>query len=457
MKRFGYLIEDIAEMKNLTLAFYKAAKGKFMSPDVIAYRDDLHYNLNTLRDQILTGDVSVGKYHYFKIFDPKERLICAAAFDERVLHHAIMNVCHPIFEKHLIYDTYATRINKGVYKALERAVTNMPKYQYVAKLDVRKYFDSIDHDILVNKLARLFKDNRLLLIFEKIIRSYDSGIANGVSGTRSNKGVPIGNLTSQYFANHYLSETDHFIKETLRVPFYVRYMDDMLLMDTDKNLLKQQLRTIDTHLPKIGLQLKPVVLNKTPNGISFLGYKIFPHKTMLNKRSKRRFKAKTILYENNLNEGIWNESEYKNHIIPLWSFAQHAYTKRLRKEILEGSNRVLRGGSWNNNARNCRVSNRNNNNGFRLSLAQNAVSDDLLVNRESSCVSVTETENEQLITAQYAMSVAFRSGCRKLRVFLIDSSVNIGTGRAADCGPEKVLSFHGRGELREHNPLVGKD
>ena len=413
MIRAGFLMEEIAEMNNLAEAFYKAAKGKHLVEEVETFRGNLLPNLQKLRQQLLSGTVSVGKYHYFKIYDPKERLICAASFDERVLHHAIMNVCHPYFERHLIYDTYATRIGKGVYNALERARRGMAKYPYVAKLDVRKYFDNIDHDILVMKLKRLFKDKELLSIFEKIIRSYESGIANGTDSEKRGKGVPIGNLTSQYFANYYLSETDHFIKERLRVPLYVRYMDDMLLLGDDRSELKRQVEEVGKHVRDIGLTLKPAVMGKTSYGVSFLGYQLFPHKIKLNRRSKLRFKRKMDLYEEYLNEGLWSEQEYQNHIIPLVSFTQHAYTKRLRKEILEGSNRVLRGGSWNNNARNCRVSNRNNNNpdnrnnnnGFRLSLAQNAVSDDLLVNRESSCVSCLETKNEQSRIAGCSISV----------------------------------------------------
>lgn len=413
MKRVGFLIEDIAEMNNLMLAFFKAAKGKSMSDDVESFRKELPQNLQELRQQILTGNLSVGKYHFFKIHDPKERQICAAAFDERVLHHAIMNICHPFFERHLIFDTYATRINKGIYKALEKAEQNMTRYAYVAKLDVRKYFDNITHDILLRKLSRLFKDKRLLNIFEKIIRSYNSGINNLRNTGGRNKGIPIGNLTSQYFANYYLSQNDHFIKEQLRVPFYVRYMDDMLLMSDDKEVLKRQLQAIERNLRQIGLELKPAVLNKTTMGISFLGYKLYPHTILLNSTSKQRFRKKLITYEENLQLGEWSEKEYQRHIIPLIAFTQFAYTKRLRKEILEGSNRVLRGGSWNNNASNCRVanrnnnspSNRNNNNGFRLALAQNIVSDDPLVNRESSCVFREKAKNEQSSIAKYSTLV----------------------------------------------------
>ncbi len=122
MKRTGNLIREIASFDNLMLAFYKAKKGKGHKSEVIEYANNLKMNLSLLQSQIETGNVNVGNYHYFTIYDPKERLICAASFPERVLHHSIMNICHPVFEKYLIYDTYATRIEKGTYKALERAV-----------------------------------------------------------------------------------------------------------------------------------------------------------------------------------------------------------------------------------------------------------------------------------------------------------------------------------------------
>jgi len=368
MKRVGNLIEKIADSDNLYLAFYKASKGKHAKEEVIEYRDNLQFNILSLREQILSGNISTGNYHYFKIYDPKERKICAAPFSERILHHALMNICHPYFEKTLIFDTYATRIDKGIYKALEKAKIAMGNYQYVAKLDFRKYFDSISHEILKQKLATKFKDKQLLAIFDKIIDNYS--VNKGL-------GIPIGNLTSQYFANFYLSEYDHFIKEKLKIKVYLRYMDDMLLFSNNKEELKQQMFTLYKESEKLKLTLKPVILNKVTQGISFLGYKLFPNKILLNRTSKLRFKRKFNTYQKYLNENIWDDKTFQRHINPLLSFVQHAYTKRLRKEIIEGSNRVLRGGSWNNNAQNCRVSNRNNNTpdnrnnniGFRLASA----------------------------------------------------------------------------------------
>lgn len=133
--------------------------------------------------------VSVGDYHYFKVFDPKERSICAAAFNERVLHHALMNVCHPIFERAQIFDSYASRIGKGTYAALDRASHFTKRYKWFLKLDFKKYFDSIQHGVVKSQLQRLFKDQELLNIFNSIIDTYE---------VAPSQGVPIGNLTSQY-------------------------------------------------------------------------------------------------------------------------------------------------------------------------------------------------------------------------------------------------------------------
>lgn len=396
MRRAYNLIDDIADLDNLLSAFHSAAKGKILSKDVLDYRQHLSGNLRILRQQILSGKIDIGKYTYVRIHDPKERMICASAFGERVLHHAIMRVCHPVFERHLIYDTFATRIGKGVYKALERARQGMSRFAYVSKLDVRKYFDNIRHDVLLQQLSCLFKDKALLGILEQIISSYRVPIEEKGFDAETNRGIPIGNLTSQYFANHYLSETDHFIKERLRVPCYVRYMDDMLLMGDDKQILLANVQAVRKHLAGIGLDLKPPVLCRTTQGIPFLGYRLYPHKILLNRRSKTRFRQKMAQYGKWLESGIWNDKVYQQHVLPLLAFTQHAYTRRLRKETLEGSNRVLRGGSWNNDAQNCRVAyrnynapdNRNNNIGFRLALAQNPVSDDQVLNRGPSCVSV---------------------------------------------------------------------
>ncbi|MCB0376835.1 MAG: hypothetical protein KDD04_13035, partial [Sinomicrobium sp.] len=165
---------------NLRLAFWKARKGKSYSSSVQAYRNELDVNLAGLRRQIITGLVEVGQYRFFKIYDPKERQICASAFREQVLHHALMNICHEHFERVQVFDSYACRKGKGTYAALARAQEFTAKYPWFLKLDIRKFFETIEHRVLKNQLRRMFKDQRLLEIFEKIIDSYEVHPGRGV-------------------------------------------------------------------------------------------------------------------------------------------------------------------------------------------------------------------------------------------------------------------------------------
>lgn len=258
----------IADIDNLRLAFWKASKGKRNSKEVLAYQKDLDKNLLELQAQIQVGKVTVGKYRYFKIYEPKERQICASAFSEQVLHHALMNICHAYFEKVQVFDSYASRKGKGTYKAIERAQTYSRKYAYFLKLDVRKFFDSIHHKVLKTQLERIFKEDVLLQIFAQIIDSYEAS---------EKRGMPIGNLTSQYFANHYLACLDHFVKEELSCKGYVRYMDDMLLFDEDKERLKMMHQAVENYLcEKLQCALKPLIGKNVVLGVPFLGYLIFP-------------------------------------------------------------------------------------------------------------------------------------------------------------------------------------
>lgn len=322
MKRIGFLVEKIADKDNLLLAFYKAKRGKQFKKEVISFGNDLDSNINKLHDEIIKGRVSVGKYHCFTITDPKKRNIYAASFDERVLHHAIMNVCHQYFERNLISDTYATRIDKGVYKALDKAIVASKRYKYVAKLDYRKYFDTISHNVLKEKLTKIFKDKRLHDIFSQIIDTYS---------VNEGEGIPIGNLTSQYFANYYLSSLDHYIKEELKVPIYIRYMDDMLLFDNDREKIRKNVDLVKEYSnERLKLSLKTPIIKQTDKTISFLGYKIGCNIVLLNSRSRNRFYKKILKYDKFLSNGIWSDKEYQLHILPLIAFVKYAYTKKMR-------------------------------------------------------------------------------------------------------------------------------
>lgn len=325
-KRIGFLINDIADPDNLRLAFWTSRKGKDDKPEVLEFRKQLDANLLSLRNDILSGNVEVENYYYFTIHDPKERLISAAPFRQRVLHHAIMNICHPIFERFQIYDSYATRVGKGQYAALERAKIYSAKSQWFCKLDVRKYFDSIDHKVLYSQLINKFKDPHLLELFYKIIKSYE---------TAPDKGLPIGNLTSQYFANFYLGFADHFIKEKLKVNAYVRYMDDMVFWSNDKEFLLNSVKQINDFITtQLKMNLKPYCINSIEKGLPFLGYVLFKDNIRLNKNSKKRFINKMNLYQLNLENLVWSQSQYARHVLPLISFTQHSNSVQLRRQVL---------------------------------------------------------------------------------------------------------------------------
>lgn len=328
MKRAGNLFDLIVAYDNLTLAFWKAQRGKAARDEIIRYRENLQNNLLDMRSRLMENSFPIGVYHYFKITDPKERLICAASFNERILHHAIMNICEPVFERYAIYDTYACRKLKGSHNAVRRARTFAGKSRYYLKLDIAKYFDSVDHAILIDRLWRIYKDTRLMELFDKIISSYE---------TNHGKGLPIGNLTSQHFANFYLGFFDHYIKEQLKSRLYIRYMDDFLLFGESKDEMKSHLKAIRAFLrSELKLELKnDIRLNKNAEGIEFLGYRVYPDKIRLSKKSAKRFKRKFIAYEKMLTTNRWDEKKYSRHIEPLVAFTNMADAKGFRAVVIQ--------------------------------------------------------------------------------------------------------------------------
>ena len=326
MKRTGNLIERICDIDNLFLAFYKAKKGKSAKKSVIQFEAHLDDNLMKIKAELLSGKPYFGEYNFFKIYDPKERLICSTSFRERVMHHAVLNICHEYFERHLIYHTYATRPGKGVDEAVSFARKAIRKYHYAVKMDVKKYYDSINHSILKERLSRLFKDRCLLSVLSALIDSFS---------TETGYGLPKGTLTSQYFANYYLSGYDHMVLEHKLAPVYLRYMDDMLMFTNSKeDAVKAESITRSYLYSNLGLTLNPSVITPTACGISFLGFRLYPHAIFLARKGKKRLKKKMFLYMRNLENAVWTEKEYYEHITPLLSFAKKAYSKKLRRKYI---------------------------------------------------------------------------------------------------------------------------
>lgn len=326
MKRVGHLMEQIAHPDNLREAFLRAARGKSTRPSVRAFRANLDENLMQMHHQLLDCTFRFGDYRFFTVYDPKRREICAASFPERVAFHAMMRICHPVFDDYQIFDSYASRIGKGTYAALDRAVHFAHRYRWFAKLDVVKYFDSLDHRVLKNQLHSLFKDKRLL--------NYFDGLIDGYKGAALDRGVPIGNLTSQYFANHYLSPADHYAKQDLKVPGLVRYMDDVLFFHDDKATLNAMVKDYRRYvIEKLHLMHHPVVLNEASRGIPFLGYVVRGNGLRLNLRSKRRFVAKMRNLTQELNDAGIDQEQYAMRAGCLLAFTDKADSVGFRKKM----------------------------------------------------------------------------------------------------------------------------
>ena len=316
VKRVGYLMPRIASPENLREAFLRAAKGKSMKNDVIRFREHLKENLRKIEQGLLTCNYDFNSYHFFKIYDPKQRVICAASFPDRIVFHAVIRICHPVFDRFQIFDSYACRVGKGTYRALDRALHYCRRYEWFAKLDVCKYFDSIDHDVLMNQLCKLFKDPQLLILLKKIVGSYS---------VKDFRGLPIGNLTSQYFANHYLSVADHYAKEQMHVKAMVRYMDDILLFSSNKEKLMENVRDLSYFLKEqLKLELHEPIINRTFYGIPFLGYVVKKDCLRLHQRSRKRFVKKMMLLTRSLEDGTIDENDYVNHATCLMAFINKA-------------------------------------------------------------------------------------------------------------------------------------
>ncbi len=308
MKRTKSLFNQIVSYENVRLAWIKARKGKMDKPAVKNFAIHINENLLKIQKNLKSNPPVLSLYVQFKIFDPKERIISVVPFADRVMHHAIMNILEPVFEKQFIFHTYACRKGKGSHRAVQFVFEKAKKFDFFLKLDVKKYFDNIDHEVLKKMLCHIIKDKECLNLLFSIIDSYacdtffcdgtcDSGCDGTFCSEEDKKGLPIGNLTSQFFANFYLSLLDHFVLEKLKPATYVRYMDDILIIDGSKQKLKHIFTTVESFCrEKLFLTLKTPVFGNFLDGVTFLGF-LITHKTVRlssKTRKRKRKKLKTL-------------------------------------------------------------------------------------------------------------------------------------------------------------------
>ena len=302
------MFAQLASWDNLLLAYHRAAKGKRGQPNVAAFEHRLEENLLDLRSELLDGSYHPGRYTSFFIHEPKRRLISAAPFRDRVVHHALCNVIEPIFERSFITDSYANRIGKGTHRALDRCQHFARRYPYVLQCDLRQFFPSIDHAILSRMLAAKIDCGETLRLIDLIIGSgsgvlsemYDMVYFSGddLLAVLRPRGLPIGNLTSQFWANVYLNSFDHFIKRELRCRAYLRYVDDFLLFAADKATLWIWKRALAERLASLRLTIHPAAHPRpTTEGIPFLGFVVYPYRRRLKRRKGVAFQRNFLRLE----------------------------------------------------------------------------------------------------------------------------------------------------------------
>ncbi len=315
MKRLGNLFEKIVSIENLELADLKARKGKSKQYGVIAHDKNRVENIKLLRQRLVNREYKTSTYITFKIYEPKERLVFKLPyFPDRITHHAIMNILEPIFVSMFTADTYSCIKGRGIHGALrsvKSALKNVDGTRYCLKLDIRKFYPSIDHDILKQLLRRKFKDRDLLWLLDEIISSAD--------------GIPIGNFLSQFFANFYLTYFDHWIKETEHVMDYLRYADDIVILSYSKEYLHAMLSKIRHYFSeKLKLEVKDnyQIFPVAARGIDFVGYVAFHTHVLMRKSIKQNFARMIVTRKNPASIASYN------------GWASHCDSKHLLKKLL---------------------------------------------------------------------------------------------------------------------------
>ena len=331
MRRYGNLYEKICDFENLNLAFHKVSKGRRYYGDILQYKDMLEENLIALQRELINKTYTPSPYRTFTLYEPKKRIIYVSPVKDRIVHHAIMNIVEPIWNSLFIYDSYACRTDKGTHAGVKRTVEFLRRSQqeweklYCLKCDITKFFPSINHHTMLKIITQKIKCRETMWLFERIIFNNTND-----RGDPESKDMPIGNLISQWGANLYLNELDQYVKHTLKAKYYIRYMDDFLILHGDhKELhgLKRKISGFLNNYLKLGLNPKSDIY-PVNRGIDFLGYRIWYNNILLRKssliRAARRFKKLSKTYK----QGLISLFNVKCSLFSWLGHCQHANVKR---------------------------------------------------------------------------------------------------------------------------------
>lgn len=352
MTMISDVFDDICDYENLYNSYLEARKGKRYRDDVLTYTANLESNLIITQNELLWETYEVGPYRPFYVTEPKLRLVMALQFKDRVVQWAIYRCLNPVYDKLFIEDSYACRIGKGTHKAADRLqywlrqVSRKEGKWYYLKLDINKYFYRVDHAILFEILKRRITDEKLLNLLWKVINSENTkfGLPSGMNPEEctedmwlSDVGMPIGNLTSQLFANIYLNELDQYAKHELKLHYYIRYMDDVIILSNDKKLLNQVKHDIQRFLDEelhLDLNSKTAVRPITL-GIDFVGFKIWPTHRKLKKQTARRIIRKVKNMCEELKSGRLAKEEFMRSVASYKGMLQHCNSYGLRRKLNE--------------------------------------------------------------------------------------------------------------------------
>lgn len=343
MKRYGNLYPQVVEFANLFLAARQAQKGKRFRDNVLDFNYHLETELIKLQKELTNKTYQPGSYRTFHLTGLKSRLISAAPYPDRVVHHALCNIIVPIFEHTFIPDSYANRLGFGTHRALRRFTHFARNSRYVLQCDIRKYFPSIDHIVLKKLLRRKIKCTDTLWLIDTIIDNsneqesvieYFPGDDLLTPVTRR-RGLPIGNLTSQFFANIYLNGFDHFVKEQLKCSKYVRYVDDFALFSDDWEFLTSARQAIEEYLAQLRLQVHPIKsqLFETKIGATFLGFRVFPDRIRVRNTNLHLARQRLKRLQADYACGKIDQEKVNQSIQSWFAHLEHGDTWRLRQQI----------------------------------------------------------------------------------------------------------------------------